>query len=40
MVGPISGCERAFFLSAFAAMGDPAPRACYGKKIAQGKHHT
>lgn len=32
--------ERAFFLSAFAALGDPASRACYDRKIAQGKHHT
>ncbi|MDX3503721.1 IS110 family transposase [Streptomyces sp. ATCC51928] len=32
--------KRAFFLSAFAALGDPASRASYDKKIAQGKHHT
>lgn len=32
--------KRAFFLSAFAALGDPASRAYYDKKIAQGKHHT
>lgn len=32
--------ERAFFLSAFAALGAPASRAYYDKKIAQGKHHT
>lgn len=30
----------AFFLSAFAALGDPASRAQYDKKIAQGEHHT
>lgn len=28
------------FLSAFAALGDPASRAYYDKKISQGKHHT
>ncbi len=32
--------KRAFFLSVFAALGDPASRAHYDKKIAQGKHHT
>lgn len=32
--------KRAFFLSAFAALGDPGSRACHDKKIAQGKHHT
>lgn len=32
--------KRAFFLSAFAALSDPASRAYYDKKIAQGKHHT
>jgi hypothetical protein len=32
--------KRAFFLSAFAALGDPASRAYYDKKITQGKHHT
>ncbi|MFI6084078.1 hypothetical protein ACIBBB_24375 [Streptomyces sp. NPDC051217] len=32
--------KRAFFLSSFAALGDPASRAYYDKKIAQGKHHT
>ncbi|MFH8698964.1 IS110 family RNA-guided transposase [Streptomyces chartreusis] len=32
--------KRAVFLSAFAALGDPASRAHYDKKIAQGKHHT
>lgn len=32
--------KRAFFLSAFAALGDPASRAYYDKKIGQGKHHT
>ncbi|MEV7322027.1 transposase [Streptomyces sp. NPDC093970] len=32
--------KRAFFLSAFAALGDPVSRAYYDKKIAQGKHHT
>jgi transposase len=32
--------KRAFFLSAFAALGDPASRAHYDKKISQGKHHT
>ncbi|MFB7601227.1 IS110 family transposase [Streptomyces sp. NPDC056160] len=30
--------KRAFFLSAFAALADPASRAHYDKKIAQGKH--
>ncbi|MFA3843137.1 hypothetical protein ACEG43_44615 [Streptomyces aureus] len=29
-----------FFLSAFAALGAPEPRAYYDKKISQGKHHT
>jgi transposase len=32
--------KRAFFLSAFAALGDPASRTYYDKKISQGKHHT
>ncbi len=32
--------ERAFFLSAFAALADPVSRAYYDKKISQGKHHT
>ena len=32
--------EVNFFLSAFAALGDPASRAYYDKKITQGKHHT
>ncbi len=32
--------KRAFLLSAFAALGDPASRTYYDKKIAQGKHHT
>ncbi|MBC9719735.1 IS110 family transposase [Streptomyces sp. TRM66268-LWL] len=32
--------KRAFFLSAFAALSDPASRTYYDKKIAQGKHHT
>ncbi|WP_435851270.1 IS110 family transposase [Streptomyces mirabilis] len=32
--------KRAFFLSAFAALGDPVSRAYYDKKITQGKHHT
>ena len=32
--------KRAFFLSAFAALEDPASRAYYYRKIAQGKHHT
>lgn len=32
--------KRAFFLSAFAALGDPASRAYCDKKITQGKHHT
>ncbi|MER6477171.1 IS110 family transposase [Streptomyces filamentosus] len=32
--------KRAFFLSAFAALGDPASRAYYDKKSAQGKHRT
>lgn len=32
--------ERAYFLSAFAALGDPASHAYYDKKITQGKHHT
>ncbi len=31
--------KRAFFLSAFASLADPASRAYYNKKIAQGKHH-
>ncbi|MFF7780356.1 IS110 family transposase [Streptomyces tanashiensis] len=32
--------KRAFFLSAFAALADPASRTYYDKKIAQGKHHS
>ncbi|MFJ7305865.1 transposase [Streptomyces sp. NPDC099088] len=32
--------KRAFVLSAFAALGDPASRAYYDKKIAQRKHRT
>ncbi|MCC2280561.1 IS110 family transposase [Streptomyces sp. ET3-23] len=32
--------KRAFFLAAFASLADPASRAYYDKKIAQGKHHT
>lgn len=32
--------KQAFFLSSFAALDDPASRAYYDKKIAQGKHHT
>ncbi len=32
--------KRAFFLSAFAALGDPPSRIYYDKKIAQRKHHT
>ncbi|MEU9457195.1 IS110 family transposase [Streptomyces sp. NPDC048277] len=32
--------KRAFFLSAFAALADPASRIYYDKKIKQGKHHT
>lgn len=32
--------KRAFFLSACAALADPASRAYYDKKIKQGKHHT
>lgn len=32
--------KHAFSLSALAALGDPASRAHYDKKIAQGKHHT
>ncbi|MGW1047385.1 IS110 family transposase [Streptomyces sp. NPDC002547] len=32
--------KRAFFLSAFAALSDPASRAYYDKKIDQGKRHT
>jgi transposase len=30
--------KRVFFLSAFSSLGDPASRACYDKKTAQGKH--
>ncbi len=30
--------KRAFFLSAFAALADPASRTYYDKKISQGKH--
>jgi transposase len=32
--------KRAFFLAAFASLGDPASRAYYDKKISQGKRHT
>jgi len=32
--------KRAFFLSAFAALSEPACRAYYDKKIKEGKHHT
>ncbi|MER5666526.1 IS110 family RNA-guided transposase [Streptomyces mirabilis] len=32
--------KRAFFLSAFASLSDPASRTYYDKKISQGKHHT
>ncbi|MEV3857546.1 IS110 family transposase [Streptomyces sp. NPDC050095] len=32
--------KRAFFLSAFAALSDPASRTYYDKKIKEGKHHT
>lgn len=32
--------KRAFFLSSFAALADPASRAYYDKKISRGKHHT
>ncbi|MFE5549690.1 IS110 family transposase [Streptomyces sp. NPDC056534] len=32
--------KRAFFLSAFTALADPASRTYYDKKINQGKHHT
>ncbi|MEU7466807.1 transposase, partial [Streptomyces griseofuscus] len=32
--------KRAFFLSAFAALAEPASHAYYDKKIALGKHHT
>ncbi len=32
--------KRAFFLSAFAALADPASRTYFDKKISQGKHHT
>ncbi len=32
--------KRAFFLSAFAALTDPASRTYYDKKITQGKHYT
>ncbi len=32
--------KRAFFLSAFAALADPASRSYYDRKVAQGKHHT
>jgi transposase len=32
--------KRAFFLAAFAALKDPASRAYYDRKIAQGKRHT
>lgn len=31
--------RRVFFLSAFAALGDPVFRAYYDKKITQGIHH-
>ncbi|GHA49512.1 hypothetical protein GCM10010329_84620 [Streptomyces spiroverticillatus] len=32
--------KRTFFLSAFAALSDPASRIYYDKKIKEGKHHT
>lgn len=32
--------KRAFSLSAFTALADPASRTSYDKKITQGKHHT
>jgi transposase len=32
--------ERAFFLSAFAALHDPASRTYYDRKRAQGKKHN
>ncbi|MFI7503939.1 IS110 family transposase [Streptomyces sp. NPDC049687] len=32
--------KRAFFLSAFATLADPASRTYYDKKIKEGKHHT
>lgn len=32
--------KRAFFLAAFAALKDPASRAYYDRKIAQGKRHN
>jgi transposase len=32
--------ERDFLLSAFTALGDPASRTYYDKKVAQGKHPT
>ncbi|MFF0743778.1 IS110 family transposase [Streptomyces sp. NPDC004111] len=32
--------KRTFFLSAFAALSDPASRTYYDKKIKEGKHHT
>jgi transposase len=32
--------KRAFFLSAFAALAEPASGTYYDKKFAQGKHHT
>jgi hypothetical protein len=35
-----SSSNGLFFLSAFAALGDPASRAYYDRKFAQGKHHT
>lgn len=31
--------KRAWFLSAFAALRDPVSRACYARKISQGKRH-
>lgn len=32
--------KRAFFLSALAALADPASRTYYDKKIREGEHHT
>jgi transposase len=32
--------KRALFLSAFAALRDPVWRACYARKIGQGKRHN
>jgi hypothetical protein len=39
-VGDGSTFPTAGHLAAYAALGDPASRAYYDKKIAQGKHHT